>query len=102
MTQEQSGILAPVPALSRYLQFRLIDAPSARDALLRLTANTVGDSLVVGIGHPLAAALGAEIAGLRPFPCLAGKVAVPATPTELWCWLRGDDRGELLHRGRRL
>jgi putative iron-dependent peroxidase len=25
---------------------------------------------------------------------------VPSTPAALWCWLRGDDRGELLHRAR--
>jgi putative iron-dependent peroxidase len=25
---------------------------------------------------------------------------IPSTPAALWCWLRGDDRGELMHRGR--
>jgi putative iron-dependent peroxidase len=40
---------------------------------------------------------------LRAFPALTGLgVDVPATPMALWIWLRGDDRGELLHRSRRL
>jgi len=29
-------------------------------------------------------------------------IEVPVTPAALWCWLRGDDRGELVHRGRSL
>ena len=29
-------------------------------------------------------------------------VDVPSTPAALWLWLRGDDRGELLHRARQL
>lgn len=29
-------------------------------------------------------------------------VSIPATPAALWCWLRGADSGELLHRGREL
>ncbi|HNG38971.1 MAG TPA: Dyp-type peroxidase, partial [Accumulibacter sp.] len=29
-------------------------------------------------------------------------VTVPATPAALWLWLRGEDRGEILHRSRRL
>ena len=103
MNNEQPGILAAVPAQARYLQFRLVDVEAAPDALARLAAEPVDESLVVGIGQPLVAALGAEISGLRLFPCISGKgVAVPATPGSLWCWLRGDDRGELLHRGRSL
>jgi putative iron-dependent peroxidase len=27
---------------------------------------------------------------------------LPATPAALWCWLRGDDRGDLVHLTRRL
>lgn len=103
MNNEQPGILAAVPPQARYLQFRLVDVEAARDALARLAAEPVDESLVVGVGQPLVAALGTEISGLRLFPNFPGKgVAVPATPGSLWCWLRGDDRGELLHRGRRL
>jgi putative iron-dependent peroxidase len=62
-----------------------------------------GGDVVVGIGAPLAQQLGATIAGLRPFPRLRGaSVDVPASRAALWCWIRGDDRGALLHRSRAL
>lgn len=35
------------------------------------------------------------------FPSYSGAgFDVPSTPGALWCWLRGDDRGELVHRAR--
>jgi hypothetical protein len=38
---------------------------------------------------------------MRTFPALAGPAAqVPSTPVSLWCWLRGDDAGDLLREGR--
>jgi putative iron-dependent peroxidase len=41
------------------------------------------------------------VPGLRAFPALKGPgVEVPATPTALWCWLRGTDRGKLVHATR--
>ncbi|MDE2358546.1 MAG: Dyp-type peroxidase, partial [Betaproteobacteria bacterium] len=51
---------------------------------------------VVGIGEPLARAVGASIAGLRAFPALAGPgVEVPGIAHALWVHLHGDDRGAL-------
>jgi deferrochelatase/peroxidase EfeB len=29
-------------------------------------------------------------------------VAVPSTQADLWCWFRGDDRGELVHQARKI
>jgi len=56
---------------------------------------------VVGIGLPLAAALRSAIDGLRAFPAHTGPgFGVPSTQDALWCWLRGEDRGELVHLGR--
>lgn len=102
----QPGILAPIPAAARHLQFHLApgQAPDAvRAALERLAAHVDGEQVVLGIGLPLAAALGCRLPGLHDFPTFqSSQVKIPATPTALWCWLRGEDRGTLLHRGRKL
>lgn len=101
MTRAQPGILADLPAAGRYLSFRLASDPRA--ALRALAARPLGDGAVVGLGPSLVRALGGAVEGLHELPALAGVgVSSPSTPRALWCWLRGDDPGELLHRGRAL
>ena len=103
MTAVQSGVLAPVPLHARYLTFTLRPRCAPRRALLALGAIADGDRCVVGIGEPLLRALGARIDGMRQFPSYVGDgFAVPATPAALWCWLRGNDRGNLVHFSRAL
>lgn len=103
MNTPQAGILLPLPHLARYLCFALQPAASAGDALRALAEAADGQATVVGIGRALVSALGGEIAGLRGFPVFAGRgLELPATPAALWVWLRGDDRGELVHRARRI
>lgn len=106
MTKIQPGILAPVPALARHLFFVATpdaDAPAALRALGELGELADGEKTVVALGESLVRALGHEIAGLRTFPSYArASVDIPSTPMALWCWLRGADRGELMHRARRL
>jgi putative iron-dependent peroxidase len=71
------------------------------EALTRLAPLVDGPHAVVGIGPDVVAALGATVPGLRAFAALKGPgVEVPATPTALWCWLRGTDRGKLVHATR--
>jgi putative iron-dependent peroxidase len=101
MSEVQPGILGSCPRLARYLTFALTNALEARKALQSLCEVVDGDKTVVGLGQPLVLALSGRIAGLRAFPSYVGPAfTVPATPAALWCWLRGDDRGELLHRSR--
>lgn len=103
MQNTQLGILAEVPRHARHLTFELKHGADAVAALRALAANSDGESVVVGLGQSLLLELGAPIEGLRNFPThVARAVNVPATPAALWCWLRGDDRGELLHRSRAL
>ena len=106
MSTPQTGILAPVPRLARHLFFQLEPgtAQAAIHAVLQSLARTAdGDATVVGLGGVLVAAMGAAIDGLRCFPVYeTAGIAIPATPAALWCWLRGYDRGELLHRTREL
>lgn len=104
MTHYQPGILAtPVPPQARHLFFTLESAADLPAALERLARMADGDTAVVGLGESLVHALGRRIDGLRAFPALGGAgVDVPSSQHALWCWLRGDDRGELLHRSRAL
>jgi len=103
MSNSQPGILAPLAPLARCLTFQLLPDAEPRSALRALAERHIGDDLVVGIGQPLALALRSEIPGLCGFTPLCGPgTAIPATQAALWCWLRGTDRGELLHAGRAL
>jgi len=101
MTRVQPGITGPVPRLARYLRFSTGPDSDIRAALTAVRDALDGDRTVVGIGPSAVAALGKRVAGLRNPAALSGPgLDVPSTPGALWCWLRGDDRGELLHRSR--
>jgi putative iron-dependent peroxidase len=101
MTSVQPGILAPVPRLARYLTFDIIPGGDLRGALGRLAASIDPAATVAGLGRSAVLALGRDVPGLRDFPARSGAgFEVPSTPAALWCWLRGDDRGELVHRTR--
>jgi len=103
MSTPQTGILGPVPLASRYLFLRALPGADPRPALRELLAHCDGESVVVGIGASLVASLGTEIPGLKLFPAYAvGGIDIPSTPTALWVWLRGEDRGALLHKTRAL
>jgi porphyrinogen peroxidase len=106
MNVPQPGILEPVPAVARYIVFDLADGadPAAlRQSLSRLRELADGRTLLVGLGEPLVRALGGGVPGLHAFPEFSGAaVDVPATPHALWCWVRGDDLGELLQLSRKL
>lgn len=104
MSHYQPGILAkPVPLQARHLFFALESAealPAALDSLARLVDVK---HTVVGFGESLVQALGGHVQGLRAFPVITGVgVDNPSTQHALWCWLHGDDRGDLLHRSRAL
>ena len=97
----QPGILDPVPALARYLVFDLAPEAGPGPALRRLAQSVDAHQTVVGVGRSTALALGQDVPGLRDFPAATARgIEIPATHGALWCWLRGDDRGELLHRTR--
>lgn len=101
MSEMQAGILDAIAAQARYLSFAAQPGVDPRAALRALAPLADGQQLVVGVGASLLRALGRDIPGLRSFAGRTGAgIDVPATPGALWCWLRGDDRGELLHRSR--
>ena len=99
----QPGILGPLPRVARYLAFRLHEGAAARAALEALAAKSCGETAVIGLGASLCSVLGASIQGLHELPHFEqSRVEIPVTPRALFVWLRGEDRGELLHRGREL
>ena len=103
MSSLQPGILADVPTHSRYLWFRSRGTGHAGRTLADLATRPWGDDAVLGLGAELSRELGVSIEGLRTLPALTGPgVSVPSTPRALFCWLRGSDRGALLHRGREI
>ncbi|MBC7601105.1 MAG: Dyp-type peroxidase [Ramlibacter sp.] len=102
----QPGIFEGVPAVARYVTFSLahdVTAQAVKDALARLSPLANGSDVVLGVGPALVTALGAHVPGLHEFPEMAGPgVKVPSTPGTLWCWVRGDDLGDLLHLTRKV
>ena len=103
MIRYQNAILDPIPRSARYLFFSIAPGGDPGPALKALAGLADDREMVVGLGQSLVSALGHEVPGLRVFPPLAGPgIDVPSTSAALWCWLRGDDRGELVHRTRQV
>lgn len=92
--------------MARYLFFSMKPGVEVEEvaATLKAFAEQVdGTQVVAGFGPSLLRRLGAAINGLHPFPSYTGSgIDVPSTPFALWCWLRGEDRGVLLHGTREL
>ncbi len=103
MQNIQAGILAEGTKLARYLEFSVNSEADVEAALRALMAEEMNENLVIGIGQSLIDLLGKNIPGLRTMPAKTGSgIDVPSTPTALWCWLRGTDRGEIFHRSRQI
>ena len=103
MNNSQPGILADVPAQARYLIFSMRPGIMPNKALAQLSELVDGESVVVGLGKSLLETIGADTPGLEDFPAYSEPGAeVPSTPQALWIWLRGVDRGELVHLARKL
>ena len=99
MSAPQPGILADVPRVARYVSFSVAPDSNPKAVIEELPDFIDGSNCVVGLGAPLIAELGSNIPGLSVFPNLVGKgVSTPSTQSALWCWLRGDDRGDMIHQ----
>lgn len=103
MQTTQPGILAEETKLARYLEFSIDSKSEINTALQALASKNVSDDIVIGIGQSLVDMLGKNIPGLTTMPAQTGQgIDIPSTPTALWCWLRGNDRGEIFHRSRQI
>lgn len=98
----QPRILAPPSphALLLHLGLRADGAQAGWQALVDAVDLS---HTVVGIGQPLAMALGLKVEGFHSFTELSAPgVAWPSTQGALWLALYGEDDGALLHEARRL
>lgn len=101
MSTSQAGILADVPSLSRYLEFTLLPDTDPAPALRDLASRKLGADMVIGIGPVLVGILKGSVDGMRAFPAMSGVgCEIPSTQADIWCWIRGSDRGEITHLGR--
>lgn len=101
MHRIQPGILDAIPRQARYLVFSVKPDANPREGLVALGKIAVVHDVVVGVGQSLLLALKKTVDGLHTFPAHAAPgIEIPSTPFALWCWLRGEDRGELVHRTR--
>lgn len=101
MVQSQPGILSELPRAARYMTFSLLPGVNAQDAIKHLADSVDLEKNVVGLGRSLLLAARLNIKRLRDFPHMVGPgIEIPSTPAALWFWLKGEDRGELIHRSR--
>ncbi len=95
----QAPILRPVPPLGTVLVFDLELGVDPRAGLAAIRREPTSGDVAIGIGEPLARALGARVDGLRGFPALSGVgVAFPSTQGALWISIAGEERGAVLDR----
>lgn len=110
MTQYQAGILAAIPAHAEYLFFRLQHETSVQELKNALDAINLlrdSDQLVLGLGHDLCQRLGLTIPHLKNFsmrllPDMAAAKNTHNTNADIWCWIRTDERGDLVDLQRQL
>lgn len=100
--EPQPGILADVPPAGRHLTFDLRVGGDPHKALRNLR-DAAPQSCVVGLGPSLLRLLGADVAGMRVFPALAGNgVQAPSTQNALWVFIRQDSTSECFDAAREI
>lgn len=85
------NVLAPIPSSARFLTFAVKEGADPVPSLRRLADVTHDAATVVGVGHPVAAA----VTGLRPFPSTMTRL-FPSTQHALWATIGHADRGAQL------
>jgi len=99
----QTGIVDEIPNLARYQFFKLKAHSNPRDVLHNLADIALENNIVVGLGQSLISSLNSNIPNMRKIPdftASSNDIEIPVTPHDLWCWIRGEDRGELIHKAR--
>ena len=98
----QPGIIQPVPEQGLYLTCNLRQSVNQQQVIKILQSVEI-DNNVIGLGQSLLDRFDLSVPGLKIMPAFTSKhIKMPTTANDFWCWLRGSDRGELLHRSRRI
>jgi putative iron-dependent peroxidase len=97
----QPGILHEPRPFARYLTGRLRLGLDSGDVQAALSAFSIDEGMVVGLGPGLTRFLGLDRPLLRQFPALSGVgLEVPSTQADVWIWLRDEAPGPLVTRSR--
>lgn len=103
MNIAQQGILEDETKLARYLTFSLKNEANIQSIFPVLHEMIDLSHTVIGFGPSLVTAANSRIPELKEMESQKTQtIDIPSTPTALWVWLRGDDRGKLYHRSRKL
>jgi putative iron-dependent peroxidase len=103
MNNPQSAIIQSVPLLARYLSFSIADKNHVLPVMQEINDFYKDGEMVIGLGPVLMDTVGNPIKGLTAFPDFAANgLNIPSTSCDLWCWLKGEDRGVLLHQTRQI
>ncbi len=90
----QPYILTPSPVSGLSLSYALASGADAHEAVRALGRGFEPGWGTVGIGEPLARALGRQVPGLRPFPAMSAPgCGVPATQQPLWILVTAANQG---------
>jgi putative iron-dependent peroxidase len=97
----QNAILTEPSSVARFVALGLKHTADAREALRRLSAWSLPQNSVIGLGQPLVLSAKAKIPALRSFPSLTGPgVNYPSTQGSLWACFSGNDSGHTLMAAR--
>lgn len=110
MMHYQAEIIAPLTSQALYLHFRRrssIDKDTLLNALKSLQSLNETDetslAMVVGLGADLLDYLDVRIPGMRSFPDFPNAtLPIHISDTDLFVWLKSDDRGTLFHSSQTL
>jgi putative iron-dependent peroxidase len=95
----QQGIIQTVPRQGRYLYYSLsigVDMQALNASLVTLVD---GHSVVLGLGKAYLDLMGSSKVVLEDAPVYSNAgIAIGAAPYAIWLWLRGSDRGVLVHQ----
>ena len=99
----QPAISIDDAAAAMSMEFDARGDPAALWARLPGLPALAAGRVVVGVGAPLAEAVGVELPGLRPFERLSrGRYTFPATQHALWLLVAGADAGTVFQAAERL